>query len=279
MIQVMLHDVVVIQALAAGTIVSILCGSVGVLVVLRRQSFAGHAVTDIGFTGGAGAPLIGADPIAGLLAFSVTGALLMARLGNRVRERDVATGVVLTAALGIGSLFLFIQTRYVSEPAALLFGSVFAIRSDVLLGTIVIGLGCLLVLTFLYRPLVFSTVSRDAAAARGVPLAVVDAAFLVVMAVAVAEAAQLIGVLLTTALLIGPASSAAFLCKRIHSTIIVAMLFGIAIMWLSIGLAYASYTFPPGGKGWPVGFFVGILTLALYVCAHAVEHARSRARA
>jgi len=274
----MLHDAVVVQALVAGTVVAVLCGCVGVFVVLRRQSFAGHAVTDIGFTGGAGAPLIGAEPIAGLLAFSVAGALSMAWLGNRVRERDVATGVVLTAALGVGSLFLFIQTRYVSEPASLLFGSVFAIRSSVLLGTIWIGVGCLVALAALYRPLVFSTVNREAAGARGVPLAFVDAAFLVVMAVAVAEAAQLIGVLLTTALLIGPASAASSLCRGIRRTIVVATVFGVALMWLSIGLAYASYTFPPGGKGWPVGFFLGGLTLALYAATQAIEHARARLR-
>lgn len=271
MISHMLHDAGVLQALVAGTVVSVLCGCVGVLVVLRRQSFAGHAVTDIGFTGGAGAPIVGAESIVGLLAFSVSGALVMARLGDRVRERDVATGVVLTAALGVGALFLFIETRYVSEPAGLLFGSIFAVRSSVLTGTMWVGLACVAALALLYRPLVFSTVGRDAAAARGVPVAFIDAAFLVVTAIAVAEAAQLVGVLLTTAVLIGPASAATALCRRIPTAMAASILLGVAIMWLSIALAYASYGWPPGGKGWPVGFFVGLLTLAAYAGAQLVR--------
>lgn len=275
----MLADPGVLQALLAGIVVAILCGFVGVFVVMRRQSFAGHSITDIGFTGGAGAPLIGTDPLYGLLAFSVLGAIVMARLGDRVRERDIATGVVLTAALGIGALFLFIQTRFVSEPAALLFGSIFAIRPGVLRTTVYVGIACMIALLALYRPLIFSTVSAETAQARGVPVGFISTAFLIIMAVAVAEAAQLVGVLLTTALLIGPASAALSVTRRVASAIFLAVALGIVQMALSISFAYASFTWPPGGKGWPVSFFVGILALGTFVVARAISApARRNAR-
>ncbi|MBC5815579.1 MAG: metal ABC transporter permease [Candidatus Eremiobacteraeota bacterium] len=276
MIHQMLADPGVVQALLAGVIVAALCGFVGVFVVMRRQSFAGHAITDVGFTGGAGAPLAGLDPLAGLLAFSVIGSIVMARLGDKIRERDVATGVVLTASLGLGALFLFIQTRYVSQPAALLFGSIFAIRSGVLLTTMVVGAACVIALAILYRPLIFSTVNPETAAARGVPVKFISTAFLLIMGVAVAEAAQLVGVLLTTALLIGPASAAITFSRRVPWAILFAVIFGAVQMTLSIFLAYASYTWPPGGKGWPVSFFLGVLALGTFVIARFFSAGDSR---
>lgn len=270
MIAQMLGDPEMQQALAAGVTVAILCGVIGVFVVMRRQSFAGHAVTDIGFTGGAGAPIVGAPPLVGLLAFSVAGAWVMARLGDRAREREIATGAVLTVALGLGALFLFIQTRYVSEPASLLFGSIFAVQPQVLVTTIAIGVLCLVALGILYRPLLFSTVCAECAAARGVPVGVVAAAFLTLMALAVAEAAQLVGVLLTTALLIGPASAATCVARRVETALALSVAIGVVQMVLSIGLAYASYTWPPGGKGWPVSFFVGTFALLSFIVARNV---------
>ncbi|HTJ26213.1 MAG TPA: metal ABC transporter permease [Candidatus Limnocylindria bacterium] len=270
----MLRDPEVLQALAAGLVVAVLCGVLGVFVVLRRGSFAAHAVTDLGLTGGAGASLAGAPPLAGLLLASVFGSAVIARLGVRARESDVATGTVLTAALGVGALFLFVQTRAGVAPTALLFGSIFAVRPEVLVTSAVLGGASLLALAALFRPLAFSTVSPEAAASRGVPVAFVGTAFLVLMAVALAEAAQLVGVLLTTALVIGPASAAIVLSSRLATALVLAVVFGVAQMTLSVVLAYASYTWPPGGTGWPVSFFVGVLALVSYVAARALARGR-----
>src|SRR5579864_9326002 len=65
------------------------------------------AVTDIGFTGGAGASLLGLNALWGLAAFCVAAALGVGALGDRARERDVATGVILALSLGLGSMFLY----------------------------------------------------------------------------------------------------------------------------------------------------------------------------
>jgi zinc/manganese transport system permease protein len=269
MLTAMLRDPEVLHALAAGIVVAILCGVVGVFVVLRRGSFAAHAVTDVGLTGGAGAALAGAPPLAGLLIAAILGSGTIARLERRARENDVATGTVLTVALGFGALFLFVQTRDSFAPATLLFGSIFSVQPKVLVATAALGGASLLVLAVLFRPLAFCTVSPESAAARGVPVRFVGAAFLMVMAAALAEAAQLVGVLLTTALVIGPAAAAIALSSRLVTALVLAVAIGVAQMTLSIALAYASYTWPPGGTGWPISFFVGVLALASYVAARA----------
>jgi zinc/manganese transport system permease protein len=266
----------VTNALVAGAVVAVVSAVIGYFVVLRGLSFIGHAVTDIGFTGGAGAALLGLNVLWGLVAFSVAAALGVGALGNRARERDVATGVILALALGLGALFLYINTRYVSAPFTLLFGSVFEVDPDTTRVMLVVGLVCLAVLAVLYRPLLFSSVAPETAAARGVPVRLISGLFLVCMAVAVAEAAQVVGVLLSTALLIGPPATAAYLVARPGACMALAAAIGVLETWLGIDLAYVSYDWPPGGKGWPVSFFITSLVLLFYLVTRLVRPAFRR---
>jgi zinc/manganese transport system permease protein len=254
-------------ALLAGIVVSALSGALGYFTVLRRLSFVGHAVTDFGLAGGAGAVLVGWNALWGFLAFSIAGALAVDRLARSERERDVTTGIVLSVALGLGALFLFFSTRFVSEPAALLFGSIFDLDPS-LVGTMtLLAFACFATLAAMYRPLSFATISPDAARARGVPVTALGYAYMLLLAVGVAESSQVVGVLLSTALLIGPAAAAMYLVRRPLAAIGVAMLLGSLQTALGIALAYASYTWPPHRHGWPVSFFVTVLALAMYVAA------------
>ena len=91
----MWHYTFMQHAFEAGTMVAIIAGIIGYFVVLRRSSFAAHGLSHAGFTGAAGAVLLGINPIFGLFAFTMTGALLMATLGKRAVNRDVQIGVVL----------------------------------------------------------------------------------------------------------------------------------------------------------------------------------------
>ena len=82
------------NAYLVGTIVSVLAAIVGFFVVTRGLSFAAHALSHVGFAGAAGAVLIGVDPLVGLIVFCVGAALTMGILGERLRGRDVAIGVM-----------------------------------------------------------------------------------------------------------------------------------------------------------------------------------------
>ncbi len=272
----MLQNPLVANAFVAGAVVAVVSAALGYFVVLRGYAFAGHAVTDIGFTGGAGAALLGLNALWGLLAFCVMAAVGVDLLGERARERDVATGVVLAFALGLGALFLFFSTRFASEPYTLLFGSIFAVDPGITTAMVAIGLACLAVLTALYRPLLYCSIAPETAAARGVPVRLVGLVFLVAMAVAVAEAAQVVGVLLSTALLIGPPAAAAYLTARPAAAILVGVILGLLETWLGIVLAYDSYTWGAGGKGWPVSFFITVLALGVYLIARWLRPAARR---
>ena len=263
-------------ALLAGTVVAALSALLGYFVVLRGLSFIGHAVTDVGFTGGAGAALLGLNALWGLAAFSVAAALGVGALGTRARERDVATGVILALALGIGAMFLYIDTRFAGAPFTLLFGSIFEVDPDTTRAMVLTGLAVLAVLAVLYRPLLYSSLAPETAVARGVPVRLISALFLACMAVAVAEAAQVVGVLLSTALLIGPPATAAYLVTGPGLGLALAATIGVLETWLGIDLAYASYAWPPGGRTWPVSFFITSIVLLCYLLARLLRPASRR---
>jgi len=261
-------------ALLASAIVAGFSAAIGYFVVLRGLSFAGHAVTDIGLTGGAGALLAGFDPLVGLIVFSVGAALAVGALGERARKRDLATGLTLALALGIGALFLHLRTRYANAQSALLFGSVFDTDPALLRVVAIVGAAGLAALTAMYRPLLFASVAPEAARTAGVAVRTLGFAFLVVMAVAVAEAAQVVGVLVSTALLVGPAATAIALVRAPLPGIALAIAIGIGEAWLAIALAYGSFGWSHGGRSWPVSFFVATLALGIFIAARGFRAAR-----
>ena len=265
-------------ALAVGTVIAITSAVVGVFTVTRGQSFAGHSLADISTTGGSAAFLLGVNQFWGFLAFGAGAAAFMEMIGvQRRRGRDVATGVVLGAALGLAALFLYLGTQTSSTTGAafsILFGSIFVITPSTVPALIASALIALATVTVLARVLLLSSLSPDIAAARGVPVRAVGAAFLMALAVSVALSAVIIGAVLSTALLIGPAATALRLAKGPVRAMITAACIGVAAVWLGIVLAYDSFYWPPAGRGWPVSFFVVMLVVGGYLVSflHRRDH-------
>src|SRR5579884_4287681 len=158
------------NAFMAGTAIAIVAACVGYFVILRHVTFAGHALSHIGFSGAAGAVLFGINPLWGLIVFTLGAALAMGALGERLEGRDVAIGIVLAFALGLGILFLQLYTAYATEAFSILFGTILGIsRSDVLT-SVVLGAIVLAGLGVIFRPLLFMSVNPIAAEAGGVPV-------------------------------------------------------------------------------------------------------------
>ena len=158
-------------ALAAGAVVAVVSGAIGIFVVTRGASFAVHAISELGFTGAAGALVIGLDPVIGMIGGSLAVGLVLGLLSLRGRERDSAIGAVLAFGLGIGVLFLSLYHGYATEATNLLFGSIVGVSDRQLLELAVVALIVTAGIAVLYRPLLFSSVDPEVAAARGVPLA------------------------------------------------------------------------------------------------------------
>src|SRR5271169_2822221 len=125
------------HAFEAGTIVAIVAGVIGYFIVLRRSSFAAHALSHIGFAGAAGAVLVGISPVFGLLLFTSVGGIGITVLGPRAAHRDVQIGTVLAFMLGLGVLFISLYTGYATEAYSILFGEILGISSANVIVTLV----------------------------------------------------------------------------------------------------------------------------------------------
>jgi zinc/manganese transport system permease protein len=260
-------------ALLIGAVVAITSGVIGVFTVIRGQSFAGHSLSDVATTGGAGAFLAGINQFWGFLAVGALAALLMEGIGvQRRRGRDVATGVVLGGALGLAALFLYLGTLRTATSGAsftILFGSIFVVSPDTVPAVVASGVIALVLTAALARMLLLSALSPDIARARGVRTRLVGIAYLIALAVDVSLSAVAIGAVLSTALLIGPAATALRLVKSPVKAMAVSAVSGLLAAWIGILLAYDSYYWPPHGHGWPVSFFVVALVLAGYLLTYA----------
>src|SRR5476649_876527 len=216
------------NAFAASGIVAVLAGVVGYFLVLRGQTFAGHALSHVGFAGATGAVLVGIAPLWGLLAFTLLCGIGMGLLGERLRGRDVAVGIILSLSLGIGVLFLSLYTAHATQATALLFGNVLGVSGETLAILAVLAIVSLAGLALIARPLLFATLQPELAEARGVSLRLVSVLFLVIVSIAVAEAVQIVGILLVFVLMVGPAAAAMQLTVRLHWGVALAVLLALA---------------------------------------------------
>src|SRR5919201_2117364 len=256
------------NAIAAGIAIALVSGVVSRFVVARDMSFAVHALSELGFTGAAGFILVGWSPVLGLLAGSMITAVFIGTLGVRVRGRDAVIGVVMAFGLGLGVLFITLYPRYATEAFALLFGTITGVTRNDVLTLLAIGGAALVALAIVYRPLLFATVDPDVAEARGVPVQLLTIAFLLILAAAVAEAVQVVGVLLIQTLLITPGAAAERLTVRPG----VATLYSVAIALVATlgGILISLLT------NAPVSVFVTTLSFAAYLGARFLLGPRIR---
>ena len=268
-------------AAAIGAAVAVVTAVVGVFTVMRGQSFGGHALGDVSAAGGSGALLIGLSPVAGFVGLGIAGAAVMDMIGvRRLRGRDLATGIVLGAAIGLSALFLFLDTTASATTGAtqqILFGSIFTTTSGTVLAVVILGALAVASIASVSRPLLLSTVSPDIAAARGVPVRLVGLLYMLALAVAVGLSSLAVGAILSTALLIGPAATALRLTGTVTRALGAACLIGVLATWLGVLLAYDSYYWGSAHQGLPVSFFIVGLIFAAYL-ASGLPAAQAAAR-
>lgn len=246
------------NAYLAATLAAICAGVIGYFVVLRRLAFASHALAHVGFTGATAAVLIGADLVLGTLVFTIAAALIMGLLGDRLRGRDTAIGTTLAFTMGLGLLFLYLSTKLSSMATNILFGDILAVSDRALVVGVIFAAVSLGTVAVVYRPLLFASVDPELAAVRGVPVRLLGILFMVLLAWTVAQAVQVVGVLLIFALLVTPAAAAQHLTARPAYGVAWSVLLALTAVWAGLTAA----CFPPY---YPPSFFITTISFVLYV--------------
>jgi zinc/manganese transport system permease protein len=260
-VQILLHFHSMQNAYLAGTLVAVTAGIMGYFMVLRSQSFAGHSLANVGFAGATGAVLFGIPAVIGLFVAGVCAAAGMQALNlaeRHSRQSDIAIGAVFTASLALGYLFIHLATaEYAASVYDILFGNILGINDtdvSIILWSTLVLLGILVVIA---RPLSFASLDPDVAAASGVPVRALAFGYLVLLALVVAVAVQVVGVLLIFALLVTPAAIAQYLTTRPGVAVGIAIILALGFTWLGLAVGY----FTP----YPVGFFITTFAFGAYV--------------
>jgi zinc/manganese transport system permease protein len=260
----------IVYAFEGGTIIAIVSGIVSYLVVIRRSSFASHALGHVGFSGAAGAVLYAINPFYGLLSFTMASATGMSLLGKRAANRDVEIGTVLAFMLGLGLLFLSLYKGYASEAYSILFGDIIAISAQQVELTAITGLAVLAVLAFFFRPILFASLDEEVAEAKRMPTLFLGWLFLVCLAAAISVAVTVIGVLLIFALTVTPAAIAVRLAQRPRNAILISV--GVALFATWAGIFIAFYEIEP------TSFFIVTIIFVIYLIVRAAPLVRRALR-
>lgn len=264
-----------INAMLAGAIVAVMAGLVGWLMVLRRETFAGHTLAMMAFPGASSAALLGVPAAWGYFAFCGAGALAIGRFSGGERrawsEESASIGAVQAVALAAGFLFVSLYGGVLSDLENLLFGDPIGISDGQVLMLAAVAAAALALLAAIGRPLVFASVDPSVAGARGVPVRALSSTFLLLLGLAVAATSQITGVLLVFALLVGPPASAQVITARPLASLALTILIGLLVVWLGLSISYFSV--------YPAGFFIATISFAVYVLARVLAGLFARRRA
>ncbi|HTV61634.1 MAG TPA: metal ABC transporter permease [Verrucomicrobiae bacterium] len=250
------------NALVAGSLAAVLGAAVGYFVVVRKVSFAAHSLAHIGFTGATGAALVALTPLEGMLIISVLAGMMMGATGNRLQRSDMAIGMTLSFCLGVGTLFLVLYKGFAGQATAILFGNIFGVSHYQIIQTLILSAVSLGTLLLFSRRLLFASVQPDLAEARGVSLSTLAMVFMVILAISVTLASQVVGILLVFTLIIGPAGVATRFCRNFWSGQITSVVIGLFAVWM--GILLACFT------SWPPSFWITAILFVFYLMTEAV---------
>ena len=256
------------NAFIAGLCIALAAGVMGYFTIARRSTFAAHALAHIGLPGATGAVLLGLPVSLGMGVFALGGALVIGALGKRVSEREIATGTVLAFATGLGLFFARLSSSASSQMQSILFGSVLTITTGQIVGFAIFDVLLLVVLAVIYRPLLFSSLDEQVAQAKGVPIGVMNVAFMAIMAGVITIAVPAVGTLLIFALVITPAATANILTGTPFKSMVVSGLLCLTAIW---GGLVVSAMFPA-----PPSFIIVTISTLFWIVAKIIESARRR---
>jgi zinc/manganese transport system permease protein len=264
-----------VSAFRAGAIVAVISGAMGWFMVLRRETFAGHTLSVVGFPGAAAAVLVGLPAAFGYFGFCIGAALVIGAASRTAsattyREESALIGTVQAMALGSGFLFVTLYRGNLNGLTSLLFGNFLGITNGQVLVLFIVSAGALLALGAMGRRLLFASVDPEVAAAAGLPVNALAMGFLVLLGIAVAEASQITGSLLVFALLVLPPATAHVLTGRPVVGLVISIALGVIVTWGGLLIAY--YT------PYPVGAFITTLSFAAYVGARGFRFLSRRTR-
>ncbi|MCG5499955.1 zinc ABC transporter permease subunit ZnuB [Ectothiorhodospira lacustris] len=208
-------DDFIVRALIGGMAVAVVAGPLGSFVVWRRMAYFGDTLAHSALLGVALGFLIGLNVNLTVIILCVALALVLMLLQRQRRlATDTVLGILAHSSLSLGLVAVAFLEGVRIDLMAYLFGDILAVSHEDLIGIFIGGALALGMLAALWRPLLAMTVHEDLARVEGVRVTLVSMGFMLLMALVIAVAMKVVGILLITSLMIIPAAAA----RRLSST-------------------------------------------------------------
>ena len=264
-------DDFILRALLAGLGVALIAGPMGCFVVWRRMAYFGDTVAHASLLGVALAIMLEINIFIGVLAIGSLIALTLFILQDRLAlATDTLLGILSHASLAFGLVAISMMSNLRVDLLGYLFGDILAVGwldLAIIWGGAVVLLG---LLALMWRPLLAVTVSPDLAAAEGLPAQRTRLVYVLALAVLIALAMKLIGILLITALLIIPAAAARPFAGSPEVMAVMAALIGAASVGGGVGASLMLDT--------PSGPSIVVTAVLLFVLGLVFSSARQSAK-
>jgi len=258
------HYGFMIRAIITVVFISIMTPMIGSVVVLRRMSNVGDALSHAGLAGVAVGLCFNFNPVLGALAAALAASFGMELVRRRFsRHAEMSTSIIMSAGIGLAAVL----SGFVKNPMdfnMFLFGSVLAVSNAEMASVIVMSVLVAAASIFLYRPLFYIAFDEEGAAAANLPVKLINGAFTVMTAVVVSISSRAVGALMISSLLVIPVACAMRVSWSYRSNMVLSI--GFALFFSVAGMFLSFY------QDWkPGGAIVMVGICALVVLMFAVK--------
>jgi zinc transport system permease protein len=223
------------MALLGGCIIALICSTLGVFIVLRKEAMIGDSVAHTAFGGIALGLLLGIEPLLTALLVSTLAILGIAYMREKgVAHSDSAMAVMLAAGFSMGLIIVSLAGGFNVALMDYLFGSILTISSRDMLLMIVLGVIIFCMVMFLYKELQAITFDEKATKMNGVPVRLISVVFNILLAFTIVLSIKVVGIILVVALMVIPALTALQLRLSFRKTLMASMVFGVLSTMLGI---------------------------------------------
>ncbi len=251
------------RALVTGIAISLMCSVVGLFLVLRRYSLFGDALAHAAFGGIAAGLYLGIYPLWTAFAVAISSALGLTKIKQRFQiSGDSIVAILLSAGLAMGVILISLAKGFTVDIFSFLFGSILLVSLQSTL--LILGLSgtILTIILLLYRQLVYTTFNEEQAKVSGIGVEKLNYLFVVISAITVVSSMQLVGILLTSSLIVVPNVTAVLFSRGFKQTAILSMAFAVFSAIMGILTSYV-FNVAPGGMIVLISILIFAISLAI----------------
>lgn len=234
------------RAFLVGILLAIIIPCIGIVIVLKRLSMIGDALSHTSLAGVAAGLMMGINPVAGAVAACILAALGIEAIRRKLpRYSEMSIAIIMSAGIGLAGVLSGFVKNSVSFNS-FLFGSIVAISDEEMYVIVVVSVTVLLLFLLLYKELFYIAMDERGARLAGVPVRTVNFIFTILTAVTVSIAARTVGALIVSSMMVVPVACAMQFGKNYRQTVIYAV--GFDVLFMLAGLFAAYYLgLKPGG--------------------------------